>query len=124
MGSIYEYEPFFTTSYFSKGEGIKMMDELKSLLEKEQEPKKCHKCKIEMQLMYSPKTLHYDVNGEEYELSVENSPYHRCDNCDDNFENIVLYASVRKAIEKEIFLKLNNQEEIPKVMDLIKVVQK
>jgi|SRR5690625_10237 len=124
MGSLYKYEPFLTSSYFIEGKGFKMMDELKSLLEKEQESKKCSRCGEQMQLMYSPKTLHYDLHGQEQELEIENSPYHRCDSCNENIENLVLYASARRVIEKELFLKMNNQEEIPKTMDLFKVIQK
>lgn len=124
MGSIYKHEPFLTTSYFIEGKGFKMMVELKSLLEREQEPKDCRRCGKQMQLMYSPKTLHYDFHGQERELEIENSPYHRCKSCDENIENLVLYTNVRKVIEKEMFLKVNNQEEIPKTMDLFKFIQK
>ncbi|MEN1970097.1 hypothetical protein WMZ97_18755 [Lentibacillus sp. N15] len=113
----------FLCNVIKEGKNLKMIHELKELLEKEGSVKHCSRCGNKLDVIYSPKTLYYDYNGEERELIVKNAPYHKCKTCDDDTENLVLYGVVRQLLEKELFFKLNKREEIPSEVDLLEIAK-
>lgn len=74
-------------------------------------------CGEQMTLKSSPKEYPYNVGETEKRLIVLKAPYFECESCGRKTEDVFLYADVEKAIENEIFYKLNKREPIPEKVD-------
>ena len=96
-------------------EGEKMLKTIREMAEKKSF--ECRDCGESMTVAYKPYNFPYRVRGECKEFTILNAPYYKCDNCNNEVVSVLLYADVEKVIEREIFLRLNNKEEIPDEID-------
>ena len=76
----------------------------------------CSKCRKTMKTTYSPYIYYYEVGEENRELTINNAPIYGCE-CGNKEINLLLYATVEKAVENEIFYRLNRRKEIPSTID-------
>ncbi|MEK0286159.1 hypothetical protein [Caldifermentibacillus hisashii] len=79
-------------------------------------------CGGEMERIHDQWKYFYEVGNEERELNVYNAPFYKCKTCHEVVLDVFLFAEVEKAIEEEIFLRLNNRQEIPNEVDFAEFI--
>ena len=106
----------FLSNIKDRKEGIEMLNAIKKQVEKENEHNEyieCHECGEKMNVSQSSYVHHYQVGNDPKEITILNAPHYECKNCNNELIDVLLYADVEKVIEEEIFLRLNNRQEIP-----------
>jgi len=96
---------------------------IKKLVQDELNIDKCSVCNGGIVIKTSPKTLHYQLNGEGKKLTINDAPYIECNSCEQVTENIGLYARIREMLEDEIFHRINNRETIPREVEWEAVIE-
>lgn len=113
----FDYDTSFLT-FFKKGkEGMETMANIKTYAKRNEKTMECSNCGHNMELLYSPKYFPYTVGDTNKELRVTDTPYHKCNICGKEVESLLLYAEMEKAIEEELFIRLNKREAIPEEID-------
>lgn len=97
-------------------EGISMISTVRDQVKNKSTNIDCI-CGDEMEIFYSTWAYHYKVGNDERVLNVLNAPFYKCKSCPEVVEDLLLYGDVEKAIEEEIFIRLNKRQNIPDEMD-------
>ncbi|WP_100012315.1 hypothetical protein [Lentibacillus sediminis] len=82
----------------------------------------CRECGLKMAVTYQTYNISYHVESKRKKFTILNAPVYKCDSCHNEIFSVLLYAGVESAVEKEIFIRLNNKQEIPDEMDFSELV--
>lgn len=82
----------------------------------------CSQCGKTMTITYLPFTFSYNVGDEKRTLTIQNAPHFTCE-CGHTVINLFLYAEIEKAVENEIFYRLNKRKDIPDKVEFNQLVQ-
>ncbi|MEG6533746.1 MULTISPECIES: hypothetical protein [Bacillati] len=96
--------------------GIDMIQSVERKMKKKPETLDCT-CGGEMTMYFTNKKYYYKVAETERVLDILNAPLYKCNSCGKVVEDLLLYADVEKAIEEEIFLKLNRRQKVSDTLD-------
>lgn len=105
----------FLSNVKKEKEGLEMINSVKEKAKKDSF--ECRECGSNMVKSYQTYDFHYEVGEEKRKIDVLNAPCYKCKTCDNEVVSVLLYADMEKAIEKEIFFRLNNRQEIPNEMN-------
>lgn len=104
--------PPFLSNIKKRGEDVKIVNRITRLGEKKE--KECLRCGETMRFSPQSEAFPYKVDEAERELIVHELPMHECKDCNTVVGDLTLFADLEELIDKEIFIKLNRREEIPK----------
>lgn len=101
----------FLSNIKEKKEGLNMIETVKNYANKKDF--ECRECGLSMQRKHHDYMFPYNIGEEQKCITIKNAPYYQCGNCDNKTLSVLLYADVEQLVEKEIFIRLNNRQEIP-----------
>lgn len=111
----------FLTYFKNKEERTEMIEAIEKQLGTKKNEVECSQCGKKMITTYSPYIFHYNVGKEKRELTIKNAPHYEC-KCGHKIINLFLYAEVEKAIENEIFYRLNKNKKIPDTVEFNELI--
>lgn len=82
----------------------------------------CAYCDCETQKILGSEMFFFYISGEKKKIVVKNIPMDFCENCDSKTSDFDMICNIEKALDKEIYYRLNNHmEQIPEEFDYQKL---
>lgn len=111
VGNMTSKDVSFLSNIKKEKEGLNMVKTVQNYANKKEF--ECRKCGSLMKPKHHDYKFPYNIGHKEKSITIKNAPYYHCGNCDNKTLSVLLYADVDQLVEKEIFIRLNNRQEIP-----------